>query len=889
MPDIHTLYLVHHSHTDIGYTHDQPIVWEMQRRALLEAMNLAEQHAHSDDAGAFRWTLETTAVLEYWLERASPPEIERLIALERAGRVEVTGMFANMTPLADIDQLIESLRLVRRLRADYGFNICSAMNGDVNGASWALADLLPDAGITGFSMAINPHSGGAMKPRPCVFLWQGPAGRRLPTFNGWPYNQGWTLGIGHDADELESKWWPRAQAYLHQIGYPLPILMIQTFHPFGDNATAFDYTPFIRAWNDQGKTPRILMATPRMWWQAVQPYLDQLPVLSGDWTDFWSFGTISSAREEAISRASRARLRQADTLLAVHRALPETPQQPDNGRWLEQSAAYRDEAWRLLNLWAEHSWGADDSVWYPDSEDSVGGWYHKAHYAYRARSLSLLIQRDALAELARHISRQNSDDLLVFNPLPWEQTIMGAVRPAVAQPRGLGDDSTSSRHFLDRRQQLRWNPEDLDTLPPDVPRLLIPPTTLPPFGYAVLQRRDLALQAAILETSETDQVETDRFCIRFDRTQGGISSFYDRALAWEWVDAASGCTLHTVVHEQVADKQAKVPRKLIYDHPWPTEAVEIPSGWKRGWHARRSRPAAVLSHKVYRTPLGWSVIQELELDAVEGTLLQRFFVPHDAGYLDCEAAWRMGPTTYPESFYILFPFNLPQATARYDIGGQAVIPGEAQLPGVCRDYFTAQGWINFSNDRFGMTVTLPENPLFQLGDFHFGDYQSAFALERPMLLSWVTSNYWETNFRAHQPGLVHARYRLHPSAGAFEAGQAHRWGQEALYHEPLLQPMSELPVNALPARGSLLHLPQPPVMVLHVKPAEDNAGIIIRLLNTSDLPQTAEIASGLIHIVGAQQCSLLEEQQHNLPVTGGRVSITLAAHEIRVLRLDLDR
>jgi alpha-mannosidase len=73
----------------------------------------------------------------------------------------VTGMFANLTPLLDADQLAESLQLVGRLREQYGFTITNAMNCDVNGEAWPLVDLLLDAGISGFTMAINIHFGGS--------------------------------------------------------------------------------------------------------------------------------------------------------------------------------------------------------------------------------------------------------------------------------------------------------------------------------------------------------------------------------------------------------------------------------------------------------------------------------------------------------------------------------------------------------------------------------------------------------------------------------------------------------------------------------------------------------------------------------------------------------
>lgn len=100
---------------------------------------------------------------------------------------------------------------VRRLREEYGFEIRHAMNCDVNGQNWPLVDALVDAGIRGFSMAINTHFGGAPLEWPMVFNWEGPSGRTLPTLNGYHYSTGWHLGIGHDAETFREQWWPRIE------------------------------------------------------------------------------------------------------------------------------------------------------------------------------------------------------------------------------------------------------------------------------------------------------------------------------------------------------------------------------------------------------------------------------------------------------------------------------------------------------------------------------------------------------------------------------------------------------------------------------------------------------------------------------------------------------
>ncbi len=869
MSPIETIYLVHHSHTDVGFTHDQPVVWEMHTRFIDEALKLAEKYADSSSDGAFRWTIETTIVLQRWLETASARDIERFIALERAGRVEVTGMFANLTPLLDTDQLIESFQVLRRLREDYGFTIRHAMNCDVNGENWPLVDLLLDVGIEGFTMAINSHFGGAFQPRPYVFQWQGPSGRAIPAYNGWPYDKGWREGIGRDPDDLANVRLPRLQSYLDEIGYPLPILLLQSYHPYGDNGSAFDFTPFIDAWNAAGHRPRIVLATPSMWWSAVKQY--PLETFRGDWTDFWNFGSISSARETAVNRASRTRLRSADAINAVVNRLPETDHQ-----WAKQAfSRYRAPAWKALHLWDEHTWGADIAIRNPASVDTLSQWNHKANYAYTAHSLSLLLQRDALADLAQHVARQRADDLLVFNPLPWERTISGAVPYFATEPRGVVSDTTAGRQHQDRDAASDF---------------VLPPTPIPGFGYAIIPRAQLLDPLDGLTTADDAVVENQRYRVTFDRQKGGIVSLYDKQLEWEWVDQTAGYPLNGYVHEQVADTQHGWPRWLLFQQDWSAPLAEIPSGWQKDWIAQRETPTAVISHKVEHTATGIRVTQELSAPGCQGNLTQTVFLPNFADTIDCKSSWEMGSTTHPEAAYILFPFNLPDATARFDLGGQPVIPGVDQLPGVCRDYFTAQGWVDFSAQERGVTVAVPENPMVQLGDFHFGHYQMDFKLGKAMLLGWVTNNYWETNFRAHQPGMVYARYRLQPYGGNFDEGRAHRLGLEAAQASPLVQHLGEVPAQptTLPVNGTLLHLPDAPILPLHVKAANDGSGIIVRLLNASGQPQTATIRSGLLRIAQAHQCDLLENRQADLALKDGAVEIEISARRVAVVYLETE-
>jgi alpha-mannosidase len=882
-----TIYIIHHTHTDIGFTNDQPIFWEMQYRFIEDALRLIERYAGNPPESRFRWTVETTCGLDAWLKTASSRDIERLIAADKAGLLEVMAMQSNNTPLLNTAQLIESLRPVQRLRRDYGLDIRYAMNCDINGQNWTLADILLDAGIEGFSMAINHHFGGPPHPRPNVFLWQAPSGRALPAHNGWQYSKANDFGLADEADDVFLEWLPKIESYLAEIGYPLPFIILQGYHPYGDNGSAWGaFAEFAQHWNQSGCAPRLATATPRVFWERVKDYHADLATLPGDWTDYWNFGCISSARETTIARTTRSRLYRADALFATLNALPPNIKGQGIGEkgWAERTfPLYRGAAWEALNLYGEHTWGADTASNEPQLEDSLAMDNHKKNLAYTARSLSLLLERDTLADFSHFIPRNDPTDLLIFNPLPWERTICGAIPKNVLIPRGLSDDPTASRHFIGRMAQ----PTDFWTGRAETGfhggmGWMLSPTTVPAFGYAVVGWESLASMA---EAAESDDaiIESQRYRIMFDTQVGGIISLFDKQLNHEWVDSSAGYRLHGFVHEEVADHEASEPRKLLCTVNWMADTA-TQRGWRPDWQANRSTPARVLLHKTYRLPFATIVEQILEHTLI-GKIYQRVFIPDHGDPIEFQSEWQMGNTIHPEATYLLFPLNIPNAQARFDIGGVSVRPHLDQLPGVCRDYFTVQGWVDFNNGERGVTIATPENPLVQLGNFHFAHNQSDVTLERAMLLGWVTNNYWETNFPGAQPGVVTARYAILPHAGAFDEARAHRFAAEFEHARPVIQHLGEPGApQLLPASGTLINLPQPPVLALSLRATPDGSALLI-LFNASDNLQTAIVSSGLVHFQTAYRCDLFGNHLEALWVNQGAVEVSMTPRQTITIEL----
>jgi alpha-mannosidase len=244
----------------------------------------------------------------------------------------------------------------------------------------------------------------------------------------------------------------------------------------------------------------------------------------------------------------------------------------------------------------------------------------------------------------------------------------------------------------------------------------------------------------------------------------------------------------------------------------------------------------------------------------------------------------MGTSIHPEATYLLFPFNIPNAQARFDIGGVAVRPHVDQIPGSCRDYFTVQGWVDFNNGERGITIATPENPMVQLGDFHFAHDQQDITLERAMFLGWVTNNYWETNFPGMQPGTVTARYAILPYEGNFDESRAHRFASDTEHSRPLVQHLGEPAASdLLPESGTLFNFPQPPILTLNLRAHED--GALLTLFNASDETQTATIASGLICIESVHRCDMFGNKFETLTVNNGTVEVTIAPRQTIMLAI----
>lgn len=837
---IKEILLVHHSHTDIGYTHPQPIVFELHDRFIETALDLAE--ADED----FRWTCEITGTTRAWWERASNSDRDRFLTAVHRGQIEVAALEWHLTPLADLSMLVRSLRNVQFFR-DLGVPVRSAMNTDVNGVPWGLVDVLLDHGIDGFSMASNSHFGAPVMPRPGAFRWRSPSGRELLVWNGFQYWHIANVMMGMPSSvETVAAAMPSVLAEAERRGYSLPFLPLQITNPHHpDNAPPDRTLPeFVRNWN--GRDPEVRLKLVRLTDVFDRLREESLPVLSGDWTDYWNFGAGSSARETTVLMDG---LR---TLEAAH----QTSAWPLGHEPRERQ--HLDAAHEGLALYAEHTWGADCSINQPESIETRLQWSAKSAYVYRGLAEARLVLRDGLHRLAK-IAGGEEPTLLLYNPLSVPVQV-----PVRLPASGLDWPLTPGVHHRQRLdgainllsdEAFRWCRVDL-----------------PPLGYRTYSVADLPLASSAGLESRPEEIRSNRLCLTFPAT-GGVTSLTVDGV--EYIGGSDEFTFGVPILERPSGGSRKEIMRLDFNQFEPAE------GWQRNWS--RDVVPGRLRRQWSRTMDGAvERIQAFDMDNGDRVdVTYRLFA--DDPSVDVEVVVESAGDAEPYS--LALPFILPQSGKtvwHFDTAGAIVEFDREQLPNAARHFVTARRFVRMQTEQAALSIATPDLPLWKFGGMFFGPSSDLDPADRePVTLAWLTNNYWEVNFLADQSGQTRYRLRLMPHAPEPVEVSVVRTLPHAV--PPRLHAYREMG-PAKRTAGRLIALESEGFAVDQV--AKDGSDVLVTLVNLRETPSEAVLRPEGIEWSTATTRCLEGLPKDNLVIeSDGRTRVPIAARAITTVRL----
>ena len=796
-----TIYLVQHTHTDIGYTRPQTEILSEHLRYIDYAIDYCDRTRDYPDAARFRWTCEAAWAVAEYIRVRPESQIRRLKDCIRRGQIEITAMYFNMAEVADENSLRYFLLPLAALK-EQGIPVRLAMQNDVNGIAWCLADYLPDLGVRYLWMGEHTHK--ALEPfdKPTVFRWESPSGNGLYAFRAEHYMTGnfWGLPDGK-MEDVEAN----LRNYLKSLedrSYPFSEIGIQFSGSYTDNAPpSTSICDFIAAWNEKYDTPKLRSATAQEFMdQVVSHYPDQIPTYRAAWPDWWTDGFGSAARETGQARRAQADLLSAQALLSMA-ALQGVPLP-------EGSAVGIRKIHDDLLFYDEHTFGASESIWDSSSWQTAVQWGIKGAYAWTARKDAGMLYETAGGLLQDCIHRDSVPTLTFFNPLAWERdafcdvfidfTILPQDGSCVIED---ADGQVLPMQVLSERREGRYY------------RVFV--KGMPSLGYRTCRivRRSAPAsgeEVSLVSQDSTFVLVSPFYRVVVDAVRGGVRSLWDKKAGRELVDAGSCWELGQPIRETLSDRHN----------------LELKNATGLDRHAVRDvRVREGNSGPLFRSLTVTASSEGLSSHGITCEL--RLYAQMPVIEL-CYSARPLAQTD-PNAWYVAFPFVGERLA--FDVPGGVVRPGENQLEGTSSTWNTMQNFVASRSENHQILLSSREVPLVQLGGLMDGPFQYIKQYGQPHVFSWVTNNYWVTNFKASQDGEIRWSYALTSLPGQSD-GDALRFSigdRVPLYGRTL---PAGIP-DSCPLEGSQLTVMPSDVTVTAICPSQDGRHIILHIRETS--------------------------------------------------------
>lgn len=783
------IYVLPHSHHDLGYTDLQADVEEKQIKNILLGMDLARKTENYPEGARFVWNLEVLWGADLFLKRR--PEKDRFALREavRKGWIGLNGSYANeLTGLCRPEELMQLFRFGTRLGKEYGVPVRAAMMSDVPGFTWGTVMAMSQAGIRYFSAAPNffDRIGTFMatwQDKP--FWWVSPSGKeRVLLWVPWTgYAMSHVMNLG---DDFVNKYQDRMDA----VGFPYDISYIR-WSGHGDNAVPDpDLSEWIRNWNEKYEYPKFHIATTQTAFAAFEKKHGHiLPEFRGDLTPYWEDGAASSALETAMSRNAAERLVQAEALAAAF--LPRT-----------YDVAQYAEAWRNVLLYSEHTWGAYDSV--SDSEDPF---VLKQWDVKRAFAVNASLQADALLQQAVGPGDNNPAKVDVWNTTCWERSELVLLSKELSRTGDYVEDTDG--HGIPTQ---RLASGELALLVQNLPAFskrtfrLSATQSVPPLHPVVVQGNTLA----------------NRYLnITVDAVTGDVVKLMPQGATTNLVDSAKGAiNRYLYMHADDAEHLGRSGRPVI--------TVEDAGPLVATIRIESSAPSCNSLVRRVR------VVADLDYVAIENTIdKQRAPLNPDPGKGGPGAAFAQRGNK--ESIQFAFPLAVPGGTMTMDVPLAVMRPESDQLPGSCKNWLPVGRWVDVSSADSGVTWVTLDAPLVEIGGITatmLGSQRNPEVWRKKiestqLFYSWVMNNHWGTNYRAYQQGPVTFRYALRPHRGSSPA-EMQRFAT-GLTQTLVVSHASDATV----AKEPMLLLSTEDVLVQSLKPSDDGKAWIVRLFGAS--------------------------------------------------------
>lgn len=864
---IKEIWCMPHSHLDIGYTHPQPLLLELQSDYLSQALELCKKTEDYPEEAAFRWTIEANHILRRWLKTAPKEQVELLKRYVKEGRICITALPVHTTPNADAPEMIEMLSGLEELREIFGAKIKTAINHDVNGQPWTIGQLLLDSGVDFYLTGINIHFGGIPFQRPCPFYWEMADGRRLLSFLGEHYSlfSQFMFTQEHRTDRMAEG----AKEYterLLQNGYSRDFVFLTATNPplYDNNCPDAGLPELIRRYNEEGHEQKMRIVTADMLRERVlQEAKESIQLYRGDWTDYWNFGCGSTPRETRVSRLAKQAARKAEVIECW------------SGNRTAQYTHVKQECKESSLMFDEHTWGASQSVTEPDSPETYSQLVHKTEYAYRAADLSgYLLSTQAEGFCGNPHQSDELEGVVLLNTSDVAQTL------EVKVPK--------SYLFKDRQLSAIRSKGYVPYLNTSEECESLGIATVEPFSAKTMAFAERVGEGNIEENTVKERVfhlensvlETPYYMVKLETESGKILQITDKKSGRNLLDESRGYALFEPVRESIDAERDDTTRETLFPRDVDLGNRSI-SQWNHEWHAKRLTAEKRLQTKICTEEHQITFVSELLLPGMK-RMEQRVTFYSYRKAIRMETVFWKEPVCEPESVYFAIPLKMGSDwKCNYDTAGETVLLDEEQMGAVCRDWITVDTGVSVYEQGCCVVLSCPDAPMVQVGGFRFGkESRRVEREENPLLLAWPLNNYWNTNFLADPSGRVELAYELtmHES---FDAKTMREDG--VLAQQPTVICAAASLTGTLPERKFLTAEGKP--SILHVCPAKQDSAVNVAVKNLENTEEVLQLAFSERKILHAELVTPQENVIKEIEVENGLAKVCIPPRRLVIVRL----
>lgn len=848
-----SIFVVPHTHVDIGYTDYQGKVAEAQAKTLVEAADLIAQYPD------FRFATDGSWNLQQLLETRSKPQRDRILTFIQQGKIGIPADYFNLlTGYASLETLYRSLYYSKGLSREFNLPFNYATTTDVPSYTGAYPSVLASAGVKYWAVGANQDRATVLVHEQwnekSPFWWQGPDGGKVLFWYSRGYSQiSGVFGFSPQNDAIYEALPNFLAAYDRPEYKPDAVLM---YGAQSENTDLhLDLPTFIPAWNHEFAYPRLQYATFSDFFSYIDKnYGSQLPTYKGDMGPYWEDGIGSDAYYAAIDRQNQSDALSTEIVSTVaHEVNPD----------VHPPKAELDDVWNNILLFAEHTWGAARSISAPDSAESVRQLAVKDNFATQASLEVEDITNRSLAVLARDI-HVPARTLIVFNALNWKRDAL--VEADLNEHEELIDLATHQPV----RFQVLANKENFL-------RVRFLAQDLPAVGYKCFQIRTASGTPAQPAPQKSSVIENQYYRITVDTATGAVASIFDKHLQRELVDAQSPYKFGQYIYVSGGDPNHDGMNQMIHPYaPLPIAELAI-------------HPAGDGQYLgTVKTPFGQVI--RLRSSALNTPSIDTEILLYDQQKkLEFRYQVRKDYTTEKEGVYFAFPAAVDSPQFAYATQMGWVDPAHDLLKGASLEWFNIQKWMAVRDAGLTVAIVPLDASLASFGDINRGLWPAEFKPKTATLFSYAMNNYWHTNYRAGQGGDFTFRYVL-TSSKDLDPSALSRLGWESM--EPpvvdavLGQDKVGNPDEPLPAEGaSFLTIDNPNIVLVTWKLAEDGKGTILRLKETAGAPESVDIKLSHATLQSARLSNSVEDDLGELPVSENGIHVTFHPNEVVTVRL----